>query len=279
MAWNLGRSYIERHLSDYVKFQLKQGYELSDIRKTLVRYGYSAALVESVCKGINPSDYATASPIKREVKGLNQDLYLYLQNLLVDYIKREQSQGYSIEVIKKALIKYGHHPAMVGHAIRAVEQGQVDDTHAPAGAGLPAGLLLAFALLATFAGIFMLAMLTDSELNIVTLGFFPSILSILLVYAIVAARPGRTARQLLPVASIAFTVLAFVAMLRLSSLLHGLSEPNTVLLLNAAAAFVLASLLSFFSGAKPRRLSVKEIESAVEQEQQVKASDAAKHHS
>ena len=84
MKWYLGKDYIENHLLTYVEFQLNQGYQLEDIRNALLHYGYDTGLVTEVCNRIDPDKYTPSKHSKKSIKEMNEELYVYLQNLLID---------------------------------------------------------------------------------------------------------------------------------------------------------------------------------------------------
>ena len=179
MKWYMDREYIRGHLIGYTEFQLRQGYEINDVKEALLKYGYDNDLVLEVINSVDTELYKESSK-KPSLKELNEDLYVYLQNLLVDYIKKELNHGYELDVIKKALINYGHHPSMVKKAIKAIEDGKVTDYHPSI--GFPSWFMLIVSLVVIFAFLGFLLITTDASLYVVFLSFAPSIFTILFVY-------------------------------------------------------------------------------------------------
>ena len=119
--WYMDKDYMKKHLQSYMEFQLSQGYEQVDIKHALLKYGYEEKLIDEIAAGIDPEVHKPVTE-KKSIKELNEDLYLYIQNLLVDYIKREMDNGYEIDVIKKALINYGHHETIIKNAIKTIKE-------------------------------------------------------------------------------------------------------------------------------------------------------------
>ncbi|MEK6867920.1 MAG: hypothetical protein AABX98_03800, partial [Nanoarchaeota archaeon] len=101
--------YIKKHLGEYIIFQLDQGYDLTDIKNALVRFGYKKDIVKQILQ-----QFHITAPKKKAALysnyDLDQELKVYVQSLLIDYIVKEHKVGYPLEAIKKALINYGHDP-------------------------------------------------------------------------------------------------------------------------------------------------------------------------
>lgn len=259
--WLLDQEYMRKHILDYVVFQLKQGYDIHDIKKALVKHGYNPALIDAICKSVNPALYTVTR--HKAVKELDADLYIYLQNLLVDYIEKELHQGYELEVIRKALINYGHHPETVAKAINAVEKGEVDDLQVLEHWKLPAGLLYLISVCAILALVFFLSFITKVQIATVVMSFVPALIAVTLIYAAFSYTESAKVMQMLPVAGIALTVGIFIGLLQISAVMQRLSEPNMILIMDVLAVFILGSLMCFF-GKKKSRMTVKEIEQSGE---------------
>jgi len=254
MKWYMDKKYMSNHIKSYVEFQLGQGYELDDVKHALEKYGYEPGLVNEICSQIDPDVH---KPLKHRpsIKELNEDLYVYLQNLLIDYIKKEQSQGYELEVIRKALINYGHHPKMVRHALEAANEGYVVDQQPTI--RLPAWLSLALGLAAIFAFVAVLTIQTSADLGLVFLSFAPSIVTILLVYAAFVNIDNKRTIQLLPVAAVFLSAAIFLAVYQ-AKIVY-ISEPQTILALNAVLTFIPSSMICLMSRQSPKKISAEEI--------------------
>ena len=255
---------MENHLSGYIIFQLKQGYRLNDIKKALLKYGYDKILVEEICKNINSSQYKPSKIKKVALKELNEDLYLYLQNLLVDYIIKEQNQGYTIDVIKKALINYGHHPTMVKKAIKAAKKGTLSSFHSKI--KLSPEFTLGISLILMLGFILSMIYISQESIFLVFLSFVPALVMIFINFAIIINTSNKKLVQLLPLISVAGIVFIFIGLLEISPVMRSLSEPGTILLLNVFLGFILCSFISLFSKIMPKKFTIKEIENSVTEE-------------
>jgi hypothetical protein len=262
MKYFLDAEYMKNHLLGYITMQLKQGYELRDIRDALVRYGYDKTVIENITKHINPRDY----PVKKHAgeKELDEELFIYLQDLLVDYIKKEMSQGYTLEVIEKALINFGHHPDMVRKAVKGVEEGHIEDLDAASTWKLPLGFWFFCSVIAVIASMFVMAYLTGEELGIVMLAFTPALAAVCVAYAIVLSTDNKQVQQLTPVIAIAVAVGAFLGLVQLVTSMRNMGSPNIVLIMNVFIAFICSMLMSLFSKKRRRAVTVQEIEKETE---------------
>jgi hypothetical protein len=263
MEWYMNKEYVRKHLVSYFEFQLKQGYELDDIKKALAKYGYDQKLLDEISNSIDPDVYRPPKT-KPSIKELNEDLYVYLQNMLVDYIRKELSQGYEIEVIRKALIKYGHHATMVNSAVKAAQEGTIIDIQPQI--KLPGGLVFTLAIALILAFIMALVIKTDSTIGTVSLGFSPALIAVLATYALFLNVHEKRVIQMLPLLAVVISVVSFVVMARFMPAMAQLSEPQTIVLLNALLAFVPSSMICLLSKRRPRVYSVREIENSPAQE-------------
>ncbi len=248
MAWNLDQPYIREHLRAYTEFQVRQGYRLKDVRTVLLKYGYGRELVGEATAGIDEKKLVPGK--KGDIKVLDEELYLYVQNLLVDYIRREQEQGYTIDVIRRALINYGHHPDMVRKAIRAVEAGHVIDQQKRI--VMPGGLVFFLAVSLIFVFVFAISAAAGAELSSVFLSFLPALGATVAAYAILENSDSKSLRKMTPLVSVLLCALFFVFLSQATRLVRGLSEPATVLMLNIGVAFVCSGALAVFSQKKKK---------------------------
>lgn len=246
---------MKSHLLGYVKFQLSQGYELEDIRQALLKHGYHKDLVDEIVSATDPERHMPKKrkPVKRN---LDDELYLYVQNLLVDYIKREQEQGYSIDVIRKALERYGHHKAMIEDAIKTIREGDYTDFYPIEHQKIPSWILLGISFAAYFAVVAFLASSTDTNPMIVALSFSPALAAALAVYMVAPSSYNRQLVNMLPIIAIGIAVLVYTLLSQVSLAVRGISEHNTVLMMNAILAFVLSVLISFFSEKKHKKQEI-----------------------
>ncbi|MFW5991484.1 MAG: hypothetical protein ACOCQX_04605 [Candidatus Nanoarchaeia archaeon] len=249
MVFKGSREYMKEKLKDYILFQLNQGYEPNDIKEPLINNGYSRQMVEEIF-----SETGSTGPARHPVrakKEMSRDLFNYLGELLTDFILKEREQGYSYEAIKKALINYGHDSNVVDAAIESVKKGsEIEEfapSHKPVKTGLPPSLLFSIMILGLIGVVFYLSISTGSELFIVFVSFLPSIIALCVNYFAVLQFKSRHYLELVPPLTTALAVVFFVIMMQLESPIRDISEPNVILIINALAAFIMSSVLCFFS--------------------------------
>jgi len=117
---------MKKHLGEYVLFQLEQGYDLPDIKSALIRFGYKKPVVKEILNMLHITT-PRKKPAMYSAHDLDQELKVYVQSLLIDYIVKEHKVGYPLEAIKKALINFGHDPSVIDEAILIIESGKVVD--------------------------------------------------------------------------------------------------------------------------------------------------------
>ncbi|MBN2457648.1 hypothetical protein JXB31_00785, partial [Candidatus Woesearchaeota archaeon] len=240
--------YIKKHISDYIRFQIGQGYETRDIKEVLGKYGYDKTMIDEILEIIDTGSIK----IKKthhgatDITKMTNELYIYLQNLLIEFIIKEKEQGYSIEAIRKALLNIGHKSYIVDAAVNAVELGEhsIEFKHQSKGIrGIPPGFLFFFCMVVLFSLIFFIGVSTGDDILIITLSFFPVLLSLTVVYVAISQLSNRQTANMLVFANVALTVLIYVAMMQLKSPIQKLSDPNTVLMLNIILSIVLGAVL------------------------------------
>jgi hypothetical protein len=242
------KDYIKYHLLEYVKFQLSQGYELSDIKQVLVNYGYHSQLVDEVLYMINPGDYPEKKPLlHKDLRQMDKNLYFYIRNMLIDYIMKEQEQGYSIRTIRNALINCGHHPHMVDEALRTIEKGDAVDYESVKLIQINPQILFALSIFAFFMFVVFLSISTNESITLVLYSFSPAVLAVFLVYfaSLVVRNPAL--RRFLPLFGVVVAVGAFVLAAQLSSSIPRLPGTTIILVLNLVISFLLGGIISFFS--------------------------------
>ena len=238
--------YIKKHILEYIKFQLNQGYELRDIKKVLVNYGYDRAIVDAVIKGMSKKEKTPKRrPIITKIEEIEEELYNYMLGSIADYIRKEQRQGYEIKMIRKALINYGHHPVIVDDAIRGIKYGTTGKRKSMLKVSQNEVLIVSLLVVVVF--ITLLAISTKTMLSIVILNFLPSILGIVVCDYIFRTTNSRKAVQLLPLVSAAIVVFSYIFLVQVSPAMRKTSEPTIILSLNVIVAFIFTLLISLFS--------------------------------
>jgi hypothetical protein len=242
------KDYIKYHLLEYAKFQIGQGYELSDIRQVLVNYGYHSQLVDEVLYMINPGDYLVRKPLEhKDLRQMDKNLYFYIRNMLIDYIMKEQEQGYSIKTIRNALINCGHHPHMVDEAIKTIENGDAVDYGSVRLIQINPQILFALSIFAFFMFVVFLSISTNESITLVLYSFSPAVLALFLVYFASLVVRNQALRRFLPLFGVVVAVGAFVLAAQLSSSIPRLPGTTIILVLNLVISFLLGCAISFFS--------------------------------
>jgi hypothetical protein len=244
----LDRDYIIGHLVGYAELQMRQGYEASEIREALLKYGYSYKLVNEVMKKARKNTLAPLA--KPETKALNEELCSYLNTMLVEYIAKELEAGYELDVIEKALVRYGHHPTMVRSAVRTLKRGE----HAPYQPGVKIEPWAAAAISLGIVFLFMawLMMTTDTSSGVILMSFAPAICGILFSYIIVIGNFGVGMLRVTPIIAAGIVVFIFIVGLQVSPILSSIPEPGTVLVMNVILGFVGSIIVCMFSR-RPRK--------------------------
>lgn len=248
------RAYMENHLIDYVLFQVQQGYAPDDIYRVLLKYGYPRAVVQAVFQQLgtkvheefqrNPKNHN-----KNQLDKLDQEMHDYLAGLLIDYIMKEQKQGYSIPVIKKALLRYGHHKEIIEEALKVMQQGKVKDYHAVPSLRFPQQAVFASCLILLFIFFVFLGIATNTSLITIFLNFAPAVFSFALMHALLSVLLHRRLVFFLPLLSLLLAVGLFILAVRYAGFFIP-SDANVILILNAGLSFVATLLLCLFTKEK-----------------------------
>lgn len=255
--------YMKKHLKDYVLFQISQGYESEDIKDLLTKYGYSPDIVDGIFSEIGD---IPQKEHKHTTKKVSQDLFTYIQEQLMEYIQKEQDQGYSLDAIRKALLNYGHQAAIVEAAIISVKDGIqpdmndfkhaiLDEKRSNRGADFPLvypGTVFTISLILVVALIFFITASSSSNLFVVGMAFSPTILSLTAGYLAATQMKSKKFSRFMPLIVVGVTTFIFVFLIQLKSPLTVISDVQTVLLLNVLATFILASFIALSVRAKIR---------------------------
>gem|GEM_PF-5041151 len=251
------KSYIKDHLLDYMRYQLKQGYELSDIKHALTKYGYHRNLVEEVAHNISPGDIPEKKAPAKPLAQMDKDLSLYVQGMLVDFIVKESKLGYEMPAIRKALVNFGHHPKDVDSAIKSISKGEVVDFQGSKVVQVHSPILLAIAVLVFFMFTVFLSISTNASITTVLLSFMPAAASVFAVYFIGMLMGSSSYRQLLPLIGAGIALAGFMILLQTSATVQRFPGTHVLLGLNIILAFILSALFSFFSKKSKEEIIVK----------------------
>jgi len=238
--------YIKKHLGEYILFQLDQGYDLSDIKNALVKFGYKKDIVKEILQ-----QFHITAPKKKAAlyssHDLDQELKVYVQSLLIDYIVKEHKVGYPLEAIKKALINYGHDPKTIDEAIFIIESGKVVDYRMESSpVQFPQQIIAPITLFLTFAFLVFLSIATDTSIITIIPNFLPAFLAFAVVNIAYYFLPKTKFLAALPLLGILITVGAFIGGIQYG-ILGTIPGSDVVLILNAAVGFVSCALVCAFS--------------------------------
>ena len=236
--------YLIDHLKRYVKFEISQGYDLRDIFDALTNYGYKEKLIDQVFHGLHHLKPPTAKPTSK--KQMKKDMHFYIQNMLIDYVKKQSKNGYSHKAIRAALLRAGHHSNMINDAIKLVKKGKIMDYDHPLSIKFPTQLIFGFSLFLMLVFVIFISISTDQNIGKVIYVMVPAILSVILTNLIITTTKIMPLRRFMPLISIGVIILIFVAMMNYTTV-YDYASINVLLGLNIGSGFILNSFLSIFS--------------------------------
>ncbi len=275
MERGLDYDYMKKHLLDYSVMQIHQGYNPEDIKVALQSYGYNKGLINDIyeaIKELRPKKRAHVSKAQ-----ITKDLYYYIQNLLVDFISKEIEQGYDLEVIRKALINYGHHSDMVDTAIQAYETGDVLEYEKPLMVRFPQQFLFALSLILMLIGIVALSISTNTIILKVLLAFFPAILGIILANVAKMSIRMKEADKFIPIFTMLLVIVVFYVMISFSTTMQEINKSEYVVVLNVISAFVFSSIICVFSKDERDEIIALKEDSEIEKEDTQKDTSRISH--
>ncbi len=238
--------YMKKHLGEYVLFQLEQGYDLTDIKNALLRFGYKKPLVKEILDILH-----VTAPKKKALMysahDLDQELKVYVQSLLIDYIVKEHKVGYPLEAIKKALINFGHDPAVIDEAILIIESGKVVDYRLDANpVKFPQQIVAPLTIFLIFAFLVFLSITTDTSIITIIPNFLPLFLTFLIANIAYYFLPKSPLLAAIPLLAVLVTVGIFILGIQYG-ILGKAPGSDMILILNAAVAFISTGIVCAFS--------------------------------
>lgn len=238
--------YMKKHLGEYVLFQLEQGYDLPDIKNALVRFGYRKSVVKEILDMLH-----ITAPKKKaamySAHDLDQELKVYVQSLLIDYIVKEHKVGYPLEAIKKALINFGHDPAVIDEAILIIEQGKVVDYRMDTSpVRFHQQVVAPLAIFLIFAFLVFLSITTDTSIITIIPNFLPLFLTFIIVNIAFYFLPKSPFLAAIPLFAVLLTVGIFLLGIQYG-ILGKAPGTDMILILNAAISFISTGIVCAFS--------------------------------
>jgi hypothetical protein len=232
--------YLIEHLVKYVKFEVNQGYRLDDIKDALLKYGYKKQLINHV---LNNLGYLRPHRKKKSnIQNMTEEMYFYIQNMLIDYIQKQLKHGFSLRAIKSALQRSGHHDDMIDKAIKLIKKGDVVDYDHPIKTVFPPVYVLIFSLFLLSVFVLFMGMSTDYSLIKIIMTMMPAYFSIIVAFLVVTSKPSALLLRLTPLISVAITVILFVVMLNYTIVYQG-TDMTVLLGLNIVSTLLLNGLM------------------------------------
>jgi len=178
---------------------------------------------------------------------LDEELRIYVQSLLIDYIVKEHKVGYTLEAIKAALINFGHDPKIVDEAILIIEKGRVVDYRAAdAVFKFPQAVVASLSLFLVFSFLVFLSISTDTSIITILPNFLPLFLSYCMVNAAFFFLPNTKLLVMLPLAAVIIAVGIFIVGIQYG-MLGKAPGSDILLILNALGALLSAAIVCAFS--------------------------------
>ena len=249
--------YMKKHIGEYILFQLEQGYDIKDIKGALSRHGYKKKIVDDILKQVQVS----ASPKKKQKMyshtDLDNELKIYVQSLLIDYIIKEHKLGYTLEAIRNALINYGHDAKAVDEAIVIIEKGKVVDYKMPSSATkFPQQIAGSVTLFFIFAFLVFLSVATNTSIISIIPNFLPAFVTFILMNIIYYFMPNTKILTALPLLAVMMCVGLFIAGVQYA-IIGKAPGSDIILILNAAVAFISSGIVCAFSKKEKEDVLVK----------------------
>ncbi len=239
--------YMKQHLSEYILFQAEQGYALDDIKKALLKFGYKKYLVKEILHQLDLSALPKKKTTMYSVHDLDEELRIYVQSLLIDYIVKEHKIGYSLEGIKKALVNYGHDPKVVDEAIMIISEGKVVDYRKEYSViQFPQQIVASVTLFLIFAFLVFLSIATDTSIVKILPNFFPAFFAFVLINAVYFFLSSSKLIVALPLFAVLVTLGAFLGGIQYG-FLGTVPGSDMILVLNAVLAFLSCGIVCAFS--------------------------------
>lgn len=239
--------YMKKHLAEYILFQIEQGYALADIKKALSRFGYKKQTIQDILRQLNISDIPKKKKAMYSSHDLDEELQIYVQSMLIDYIIKEHKVGYTLEAIRNALINFGHEPKVIDEAILIIEKGKVVDYRKErAVLKFPQQIVGSVTLFFIFAFLVFLSIATDTSIITILPNFSPAFLAFVLVNLAYFFLPNTKLLSTLPLFAVIICVAFFIGGTQYG-FLGKIPGSHIILILNAAIAFVSCALVCAFS--------------------------------
>ncbi len=244
--------YMKRHLEEYILFQIEQGYTANGIKAALLRFGYGKSLVNSLFKELQLPSKPKIRPKKYATEDLDEELRVYVQSLLIDYIVKEHKVGYDLDTIVHALVHYGHDRRIVEEAVNIIKKGLIVDYRASSSPfKFPQKIIASLTLFLAFSFLVFLSISTDISIFTILPNFLPLFISFIIINIFIMFIGNSKILAALPLISVLITVGAYIGSINFG-ILGDAPGSDILLILNAALSFILCGLVCAFSRKEKR---------------------------
>lgn len=228
--------FIIDHIEKYIKYHLERGYSKESVKEALLKFGYNNKMLEKIIKNLKILHRNLDKPYSE--KDLEGETYYYLRSVIAEYIINQLEHGFSINEIKKALIKYGHHKNIIEDAIIIVK-----------GKGkkkIDKGIIFWFCIVAILLFIIMMTLLLDVNFAYTFVIFTPGIAAF--IFCRIALDYFYKIKEHLALTSVIISIILFFVIFPLLNKTD--ADTEVLIALNAAIAFITTY---FYSKAEHKR--------------------------
>ncbi len=167
--------YLKRELIKYIKQELDKGVKLAKIQETLLTGGHNRTLIDEAIYDLKRHKYdivkALREPLKLDSEA--EELYMDIMESLVKYVRQQMEDGNTITEVKDNLKTFGHAENIINKAIDRVLK---DKKSARFNIKMNKILLSSISL---FVVLFAISAITTESFALILVGFFPTILMLL----------------------------------------------------------------------------------------------------
>ena len=178
--------YMKKEIVFYIKQERDKGVPLTTIRKSLLSGGHHTNLVKEAMRSLKKHKFNLVKALNEPIKSnLDKELYFNIMNSLIKYSEHQIASGKSVNEVKKILSEYGHSKEVIEKAVNGV-RAEERSPMKPIFKYLDTILLVL-----TLALIFIVSGVAKEPIELVALGFLPSILTIISLNLSVTSREIR----------------------------------------------------------------------------------------
>ena len=232
-------SFIINHIKEYIKYHLERGYSQKSVKEALLKFGYTNRMLDGIIKNTKIVHKNLDKPYSE--KDLEGETYYYLRSMIAEYIIKQLKHGFSINEIKNALIRYGHHKDIVEDAIHIVKGTKSIKINKKT--------IFWISLVSVGLFIIMMTLLLDVNLLYTTVIFLPSVMAYLV--SIVTLNFFKNIKEYISLISVIITIILFFSIF--PALNQTDADFDVLIALNAVIAFIITYFYSIAEDQKERK--------------------------